>query len=537
MSVDRTLAQRLGRLLERVTRQSGHLPRGAPVFGSWLLGRETEEPQRRRVRIQVILTIFILGTNLTGIGVVTLLVMVAFPVPSVFADAPAWLSFGVVPGYITAALLVGTPLITRRLLNTLRWAIEGREPDTEDLRSTFLAPWRVAVGHLILWGIATVLFTIAYGIFDPAFIPRFFGVLGIVGVMVATFGYLFTEFTLRPVAAQALEAGDPPRRIAPGIMGRLMTVWMLGSGLPVVGIAMIAVFVLLLRNLTQTQFAVAVLIAAGMALLFGFILMWVASWITATPIRIVRAALKRVEDGNLDTRLVVFDGTEIGQLQRGFNTMVAGLRERERVRDLFGRHVGREVAAAAEADTGDTTLRGEERHVAVIFVDVIGSTGMVTRLPAWQVVTLLNRFFTVIVDEVESRHGLLNKFEGDGCLAVFGAPNKLENPEDAALATARAVAERLRVAVPEIEAAIGLAAGQVVAGNVGAHARFEYTVIGEPVNEAARLCELAKTAPGKILASSETVRGASPQEQRLWTFGETVTLRGLDEPTLLALPV
>ena len=105
------------------------------------------------------------------------------------------------------------------------------------------------------------------------------------------------------------------------------------------------------------------------------------------------------------------------------------------------------------------------------------------------------------------------------------------------MAAARAIAERLRAEVPECEAGIGVAAGQVVAGNVGAHERFEYTVIGEPVNEAARLCELAKTVPGRLLASSDTVQGATESERAHWTFGETVTLRGHDEPTLLATPV
>ena len=108
--------------------------------------------------------------------------------------------------------------------------------------------------------------------------------------------------------------------------------------------------------------------------------MWILAWLTATPVRVVRAALKRVEDGDLDASLVVFDGTELGELQRGFNSMVDGLRERERVRDLFGRHVGREVAAAAELQR--PTLGGEERHVAVIFVDVVGSTQFVSTLPA-----------------------------------------------------------------------------------------------------------------------------------------------------------
>jgi len=64
--------------------------------------------------------------------------------------------------------------------------------------------------------------------------------------------------------------------------------------------------------------------------------MWILSWLTATPVRVVRSALKHVEQGDLGTNVVVFDGTELGELQRGFNSMVNGLRERERVRDLFG---------------------------------------------------------------------------------------------------------------------------------------------------------------------------------------------------------
>jgi len=232
---------------------------------------------------------------------------------------------------------------------------------------------------------------------------------------------------------------------------------------------------------------------------------------------------------------VVFDGSELGELQRGFNTMVAGLRDRERVRDLFGRHVGREVAAAAERRR--PKLGGEERHVAVIFVDIIGSTQLVTGRPAVEVVDLLNRFFAVIVEEIDRHHGFVNKFEGDAALAVFGAPNDLDNPEGEALAAGRLIARRIREEVPECEAGIGVASGVAVAGNVGAKERFEYTVIGEPVNEAARLCELAKSTESHLLASSDTVSNASESERAHWTFGDTITLRGHDEPTRLALPV
>ena len=318
-------------------------------------------------------------------------------------------------------------------------------------------------------------------------------------------------------------------------MGRTMMVWLLGSGVPVVGIALIAFFQLMMRNLTEDQFAVGVFIVAAAALVFGFMLMWILSWLTATPVRVVRTALKRVEQGDLRGNLVVFDGTELGELQRGFNAMVDGLRERERVRDLFGRHVGREVALAAERERPQ--LGGEERHVAVVFIDIVGSTQLVTSQPPAEVVALLNRFFTIVVEEVDRRCGLVNKFEGDASLAIFGAPNRLDCPEDEALATARGIAERLSNEMPEFRAGIGVAAGQVVAGNVGAKERFEYTVIGEPVNEAARLCELAKSYPGRLLATSHTLEGASEEESARWSLGESVTLRGHERPTRLASPV
>jgi adenylate cyclase len=534
MNSKKSLAHRLGRVLETVTRQSGRLP-DTPEYGSWLLGKASESQLRRRVRIQVILTVFILAANMLGIAVALLLVTVVFPVPSIFGDAPLWITFVVSPVYVGLALLLGTFWITRRTVNALRWSIEGQQPTREDQRNTFLAPWRVAKIHLILWGTGAALLTTLYGMQDAAFIPRFAFSDGFSGVVVATACYLLTEFALRPVAAQALEAGPPPRRLTAGIMGRTMIVWLLSSGIFLIGIALTAVFALSLQNLTETQFAFSVIALAVLALFVGFLLMWILSWLTATPVRVVRAALKHVEEGDLDCNVVVFDGTELGELQRGFNSMVEGLKERERVRDLFGRHVGREVAAAAEQQRPQ--LGGEERHAAVIFVDIIGSTQLVTGRPAVEVVDLLNRFFAVIVEEVDRHHGLVNKFEGDAALVVFGAPVTLEHAEDEALVAARAIAERLRDEVPECPAGIGVASGQVVAGNVGAKERFEYTVIGEPVNEAARLCELAKDTPSRLVASSETVANATEDERTHWTFGDTVTLRGHDEPTRLALPV
>ena len=535
MNRDKSLARRLGRVLEGLTQQHSRLATVTPEYGSWILGRVSESQSRRRIRIQLILTAFVVGANLLGIAISLLIVTVLFPTPSVFDSDVWWITFVLAPVYIAAALVVGVVWATNRVIGHVRWSLEGREPTTADQRNTFFAPNTLTIVLLSLWGVGTALLTTAFGLVDTAYIPKFLLGVSFPGIVVSVSCHLFTEFALRPVAAQALEAGPPPVRLAPGIMGRTMLVWALSSGVPILGILLAAVFALTMRNLTPTQFGYAVIGLSVFALVFGFLLMWILSWLTATPIRVVRAALNRVEQGDLDTNLVVFDGTELGQLQRGFNSMVAGLRERERVRDLFGRHVGREVAALAEKEKPE--LGGEERHAAVIFVDVIGSTKLVTSRPAVEVVALLNRFFAVIVDEVDCHHGLVNKFEGDAILAVFGAPLHLDNAEDEALSAARAIARRLRIEVPELDAGIGVAAGQVVAGNVGAKERFEYTVIGEPVNEAARLCELSKSVPGHVVASADTAHNAGESERAHWTLGDTVVLRGLDEPTTLAVPV
>lgn len=531
MTPNPNVAQRLGRVLERVTRQSGRLSRTSD-FGSLLLGRVAESPTRRRVRIQIILTALMSLVNLLGIGVVLVLVLVAFPEPSALTDVPPWLPFLAVPAYVLTAMALGAWWIHIRTIRDLRWSIDGHSPTAADQRNTFLTPWRIAMSHLMFWGVGALLLTALYGSYDPVFIPRIALAVLLSGLLVATSSYLVAEFALRPVAALALAAGHPPHRLAPGIMGRTMTVWALASGVPLVGIGLSAVFSLLLGNLTQRQLEVAVIITAAGSLVVGSLLMWVSAWLTATPVRVVRAALKQVEEGNLDARLVVFDGTELGELQRGFNSMVAGLRERERVRDLFGRHVGREVAEAAEQQ--QPTLGGEERHVAVVFVDVVGSTKLVSTRPPMEVVDLLNRFFAVIVEEVNTHRGLVNKFEGDAALAVFGAPTELDNPEDEALATARSIAGRLDREVPECPARIGVAAGEVVAGNVGANERFEYTVIGEPVNEAARLSELARSQPNRVLASAATIAAASEAEQRYWHLGKAVRLRGYDGKVRIA---
>jgi adenylate cyclase len=142
----------------------------------------------------------------------------------------------------------------------------------------------------------------------------------------------------------------------------------------------------------------------------------------------------------------------------------------------------------------------------------------------------------VVVDVVEGHCGLVNKFEGDAALCVFGAPVRRPDPAGDALACARELATRLAREVPEIDFGIGISAGTAVAGNVGARHRYEYTVIGDPVNEAARLAELSKQRPERVLASAAALERACPEETAAWAEGDEAVLRGRGAPTGLARP-
>lgn len=238
--------------------------------------------------------------------------------------------------------------------------------------------------------------------------------------------------------------------------------------------------------------------------------------------------------GKLDTRVDVFDSTELGQLQRGFNDMAEMVRERQRIRDLFVRHVGSQVAYAAELQ--EPRLGGDSAWVGVLFVDLVGSTSLAATRPALEVVELLNQFFEVVVDTVDAHGGFIDQFQGDAALAVFGAPAPLADPATAALSAARDLARTLPSMLPDSATGIGVSYGEVVAGYVGSARRFDYTVIGDAVNEASRLSELAKHHPARVLAAAVALRSATAAEAARWATGGDVELRGRTGLTTLAWP-
>jgi adenylate cyclase len=386
-----------------------------------------------------------------------------------------------------------------------------------------------------MWLAGAVTFGVLNGLYSAGLGALVASTIVLGGATTCAIVYLMTERSLRPVTAKALSSGPPARPATPGVTARLLMAWGFTTAVPILGSIVLAATLLSGASMSTSRIALTVLFLGLATISAGLLAIGVAAKSVAEPLHAVRDALAKVESGRLDVEVPVDDASEVGLVEAGFNRMVAGLREHERLRDLFGRHVGEDVAR--EALNRGVALGGEVRHAGGLFVDVVGSTALAMERPPDEVVTMLNRFFELVVETVRADQGWVNKFEGDGALCVFGVPVPIEDPAGCALRAARRLDARLRAELPEIAAGIGVSAGPVVAGNVGAAERFEYTVIGDPVNEAARLTELAKDTAGRVLASAAAVEAADSDERGHWRPRGVAVLRGRSEPTELAEPV
>jgi len=345
-------------------------------------------------------------------------------------------------------------------------------------------------------------------------------------------GFLFTQRALRSLMIAATIDLEHAER-APGIRARLILMWTMCSALPGAGIV---VLVMLRANgwiiQPDAPIEVPVLVLALVAVVLGMRAMILVSSSISDPIHEVVDAMAEVERGRMGDVIEVYERSELGQLQTGFNRMVAGLQERDRLRDLFGRHVGTEVVRRAVDE--NESLSGDERDVAILFIDLVGSTQLAATREPHEVAAVLNDFFRIVVAEVDKRSGLINKFQGDAALAVFGAPLRIDDPASAALATARALGDELRRLL--IDFGIGVSAGPVFAGNIGAENRYEYTVIGDAVNEAARLADRAKDFESRVLCSSAAIDRADEAERRRWKLQGSEMLRGRSRLTQISAP-
>lgn len=434
---------------------------------------------------------------------------------------------------VVVALVVVVVGSVLNVLPPLRWYLSGASPSPQQRRRALNVARRTTFLLVGVWAASGAVVVLA-NLRDAVTVTVLVGPAVFFGATAAVCtALLLTARTLHPLSAAAGPYGVD-RDTAPGVMARLLLMWVLCCALPSTGIALL----ILIRARgwiieTTASVEVPVLVLSAVAMLWGLRGMMLVSRSISDPVREVVDAMADVERGNIDRRVAIYERSEIGLLQSGFNRMVAGLRERDRLRDLFGRHVGDDVVKLLVQR--DESLYRDVREVAVLFIDLAGSTRLAATHPPEQVADVLNDFFRAVVAAVDRHHGFVNKFQGDAALAVFGAPLRSATAPGDALATARELATSMR-ALSSLDFGVGVCAGPVFAGYLGALNRFEYTVIGDPVNEAARLADRAKSDPGRVLASGAAVRDAAEDERAQWRPAGSVVLRGRSRPTDMWAP-
>jgi adenylate cyclase len=422
--------------------------------------------------------------------------------------------------YVAAAVVTGAAVLVMSLVVVLpgsrrfrlaqRWAA-GDEVDREAaLEDTYT--WTRATGVRALWFFPmwAALLLIVVGVIAGASVSRLvqYGIVGAAaaGIGMALIGtHSFGEGALRPARAalsRETDIGDSLPRSRPTFAAWL-DLSMLGSMLvfSVIGAMLGAV-------LGRGSEAPVVAVVIGCVLTLGVGLPITIGAVVSPslqPIRDLARATERVAVGDYSQRLPVVQDDDLGALAGSFNRMQAGLAERQRLQAAFGTYVDPALAARL-LEQGDDVFTGERREVTVMFVDVRDFTPFAEANTAEDTVARLNTLFEIVVPAVVDAGGHVNKFLGDGALAVFGAPNDLADHADAAVTAAtfihRLVAERFD---GELRIGIGINTRVVIAGTIGGGGHLEFTLIGDTTNVAARVEQLTKTTGDVILLTQQCV--------------------------------
>lgn len=357
------------------------------------------------------------------------------------------------------------------------------------------------------------------------------------GLVVLVYGlflrFFAMELALRPVLEDVscdLPAGFGLRRAGVSLRTRLLV------ALPLLNVitGVVVAGVSARGDVTLEDLGLAVVVAVVVAFTVTLELTLLLARSVVDPIVELEGATRRVSDGDLEVRVPVATDDETGRLAVAFNEAVEGLAERARLREAFGAYVDPDVARRILRE--GVSLEGEEVDVTVLFLDIRGFTAMAERSSAREVVTRLNAFFDVVVPILVRHGGHADKYVGDGLLGVFGAPERMTDHADRAVAAALEMLAAVRDRWgDDLRIGVGVNSGPVVAGTVGGGGRYEFTVIGDAVNTAARVEAATRMSGDELLITADTLRllRTSPVD---WEERSGLPLRGKTRSVALYAP-
>src|SRR4051794_39003088 len=409
---------------------------------------------------------------------------------------------------------------------------KGKEGALEAWRTAVALPREYVIGNgwqpfLIVAGPIAIYLTIRFDLPFYSATIIFAGAVVSVGYA-AVLAFFSAELFLRPVVEDICDV--LPRDFA-GMPAGVSLRWKLLGALPIINIVTGVVVAGLSTtdgSASLNDLGLDVVVAVLVAFTISLELTVLLTKSVLRPVDDLLEATKRVKAGDLDARVPLTSGDEMGLLAASFNDMMDGLSEREALRQAFGSYVDPGVAERV-IEEGEL-LEGRDAEVTAMFVDIRDFTPFAERSSARETVSFLNEFFDCVVPIVKKHGGHANKFLGDGLLAVFGAPERTSDHADRALEAAvtivRAVEEHFG---GRLEVGVGLNSGPVVVGSVGGGGRLEFTVIGDPVNVAARVEKATRELGDPVLITEATRCLLERVDAELEPRGE-VALKGKSDP-------
>lgn len=464
---------------------------------------------------------------------------------------------------------IGLPIELRWLgalvkqLNCLKNADSDNKHDSEEfLRHNDLVtrlinvPIKLSLLNLGLWATSGVIFAVAPFIF-PEYCPwdedsaakisawSFF--LG--APIVIVLGYFVSEFWIRKTVEGIFPAGSllgRPHGAGMNAFPRLLIVTLMVGIMPPALISHVTLRQIAdIRNGFQSidSFLVQMPVAINFLLCLTVVLAVILSAFLAhsisEPLRKTEIGMRRIGTGDLEARVKVVSRDEIGSMGEGFNMMAEGLKERAYIRETFGSYLSDEIVREILHSPDGGKLGGELRNITILVSDLRGFTPLTESLEPHIVVGLLNRYFERMTDVIISHSGIIDEFVGDGILVFFGAPQPLQNHEQAAVFCAIEMQEALKrmnqenrsANLPELRMGIGVNSGEVIVGNIGSDKRKKYGAVGSPINIAFRVQSLA--GAGEIIITPsvyerlDSVEATETRETTLKGFDKTIVLRSV----------
>ena len=389
-------------------------------------------------------------------------------------------------------------------LAPIRDWIDGKRDEEQSARA-----WAAAIGlplHLIKADIkipalivvipgcaaATAFLHLGWFSFFPLVAGSFIA-LGYAGIL----HYLAVEAGMRPVLIDINQAVSPRMTLAKAISLRTRLL----AALPAINV--VSGFVVAALTSNGGGISGQVLIAVGVAGAISLELTLLLTRSILAPIADLQKATKRIARGEYDAAVPVTTGDEIGELAASFNQMVTGLAEREQLREAFGTYLDRSVAEILLA--GNFPREGVELNVSILFFDVRDFTQFAAEAEAKEVVAKLNALFEITVPIITRHGGHVDKFVGDGLMAVFGAPESYPDHAERAVRAACEMSKAVNCDGPlEFCIGVGINSGPVVAGSIGGAGRLNFSVIGDAVNVAARVEAATRDTEDDVLVSADT---------------------------------